>query len=194
MLHGCFIKIYTIDLGAGGLLTFYLYILCSLFRPDMNINRFANSAARLALPNFDKQQLLECLQEYVRCEESWIPEERGYSLYLRPTLIGTQPFLGVGPSKDAKLFIIASPVGPYYKSGFAPVSLLADPQYVRAWPGGVGNAKCGGNYAPGIVPQMHAGQKGHQQNLWLYGPDHEITEVSFLFDFLNLGSIILKTN
>ena len=54
---------------------------------------------------------------------------------------------------------------------------MADPKYVRAWPGGVGNTKCGGNYAPGILPQVEAGEKGHSQMLWLYGPDHEVTEV-----------------
>jgi branched-chain amino acid aminotransferase len=71
-----------------------------------------------------------------------------YSLYLRPTLIGTAPFLGVGPSQEALLYVILSPVGPYYKTGFAPVTLFASSKYVRAWPGGTGEAKCGGNYAP----------------------------------------------
>ena len=52
--------------------------------------------------------------------------------------------MGVGPSSKAKLFTILSPVGPYYKTGFAPVSLLADDRYARAWAGGVGNYKVGG--------------------------------------------------
>ena len=80
----------------------------------------------------------------IKCFLDWIPQERGYSLYLRPTLIATQDTLGVGASNKARLFVICSPVGPYYKTGFAAVSLLADERYVRAWPGGTGSSKVGG--------------------------------------------------
>jgi branched-chain amino acid aminotransferase len=61
-----------------------------LFRPMMNMNRFHSSAGRLALPSFDKEQLLKCIKELVKLDQSWIPSERGYSLYIRPTLIATQ--------------------------------------------------------------------------------------------------------
>jgi hypothetical protein len=91
--------------------------------------------------SFDGDQLLECIKELVRVDKEWIPQEHGYSLYIRPTAIATQPTLGVGPSAAAKMFVILSPVGPYYKTGFAPVSLLADNKHVRAWPGGVGQYK-----------------------------------------------------
>lgn len=75
------------------------------------------------------------------------------------------------------LFVITSPVGPYYKTGFKPVSLSADPSQVRAWPGGVGQYKLGANYAPGIKPQMQAATKGYHQNLWLFGDEAWLTEV-----------------
>ena len=103
--------------------------------------------------------------------------ERGYSLYLRPTLIGTQRTLGVGPPGSALLYIIASPVGPYYPTGFKAVSLEATTYAVRAWPGGVGDRKLGANYAPGIVPQLEAARRGCQQNLWLFGEENYVTEV-----------------
>jgi len=93
---------------------------------------------------------------------------KGYSLYLRPTMIGTQRTLGVGPPGSALFYTIACPVGPYYPTGFKAVSLEATTYAVRAWPGGAGNAKLGGNYAPCIVPQMLAAEKGFQQNLWLF--------------------------
>ena len=80
-------------------------------------------------------------------------------------------------SNSALLFVIASPVGPYYKSGFDAVKLYANTKYVRAWPGGTGDAKVGGNYAPGIKPQAEAAELGYAQNLWLFGPQHEVTEV-----------------
>eukprot|EP01137_Pigoraptor_chileana_P026026 Opistho-2@96415 len=156
-----------------------------LFRPDMNMNRISISAERLALPPFDRKQFLECIKELVRLEKSWIPNQKGFSLYIRPTLIGTQESLGVGPSARALLYVICSPVGPYYKSGFAPVKLLADAKFVRAWPGGTGSNKVGGNYAPTIKPQQAAAAKGYQQILWLFGPDHELTEVGTMNVFVH---------
>src|SRR6195952_1523383 len=97
-----------------------------------------------------------------------LSRQRGYSLYLRPTMIGTQRTLGVGPPGSALLYVIASPVGPYYPTGFKAVSLEATDYAVRAWPGGVGDKKLGANYAPCIVPQMQAASRGFQQNLWLF--------------------------
>lgn len=94
-------------------------------------------------------------------------------------MIGTQRTLGVGPPASALLYLIASPVGPYYPTGFKAVSLLASSANVRAWPGGVGNMKLGANYAPCILPQMEAGAQGFHQNLWLFPEDGEeyVTEV-----------------
>ena len=65
-----------------------------LFRPDMNVNRFYKSCKRLTLPTFEREELLECIKELVRVDQDWIPKERGYSLYLRPTAIATQESLG----------------------------------------------------------------------------------------------------
>ncbi|KAI9028482.1 aminotransferase [Hyaloraphidium curvatum] len=147
-----------------------------LFRPQMNMQRLWKSAHRLALPTFDQKALLELLEDLLKVDEKWIPNERGYSVYIRPTIIGTQESLGVGASNRALLFVILSPVGPYYKSGFAAVSLKATNEYTRAWPGGTGDAKIGANYAPGIRPQIEAGKEGYSQNLWLFGKEDFITE------------------
>ncbi|AEO58981.1 hypothetical protein MYCTH_2306813 [Thermothelomyces thermophilus ATCC 42464] len=148
-----------------------------LFRPDKNMERFNKSAARIALPTFDSAALIDLIARFAKLESRFIPEERGYSLYLRPTMIGTQKTLGVGPPGSALLFVIASPVGPYYPTGFKAVSLEATDYAVRAWPGGVGDKKLGANYAPCIVPQREAMSRGFQQNLWLFGEDEYVTEV-----------------
>jgi branched-chain amino acid aminotransferase len=92
-------------------------------------------------------------------------------------MIGTQRTLGVGPPASALLYVIASPVGPYYPTGFKAVSLEATDYAVRAWPGGVGDKKLGANYAPCILPQMQAASRGFHQNLWLFGEEEYITEV-----------------
>lgn len=79
--------------------------------------------------------------------------------------------------RQAMMFVILSPVGAYYAGGFKAVRVLADTNHVRAWPGGTGDAKCGGNYAATIVPQMQAKEKDCDQVLWLFGDDHQVTEV-----------------
>jgi len=148
-----------------------------LFRPDKNMARFNKSSARIALPNFSPNAMIELISKFCSLEERFIPAARGYSLYLRPTMIGTQRTLGIGPPGSALLFMIASPVGPYFPTGFKAVSLEATDYAVRAWPGGVGNMKLGANYAPCVVPQLEAAKRGFHQNLWLFGEEEFVTEV-----------------
>lgn len=124
----------------------------------------------------------------IQIDAEWVPPyESNASLYIRPTLIGTEAALGVISSKEAILYIIAGPVGPYFATGtIKPVSLLADPSYVRAWPGGVGDRKLGSNYAPTLAVQKVAEKMGLQQVLWLYGDDHQLTEVGTMNIFVFL--------
>lgn len=151
-----------------------------LFRPDRNMARFNKSSARIALPTFGHQALIDLIKKFSSIEQRFIPAEKGYSLYLRPTMIGTQRTLGVGPPGSALLFVIASPVGPYHPTGFKAVSLEATDYAVRAWPMGVGDMKLGANYAPCIKPQMEAAKRGFHQNLWLFGEEEFVTEVGIM--------------
>ena len=155
-----------------------------LFRPDKNMKRLNKSAARIALPTIDGDNFIRLIAKFVETDARFIPQARGYSLYLRPTLIGTQPTLGVGPPGSALLYVIASPVGPYYPTGFKAISLEATSYAVRAWPGGVGDKKLGANYAPCIVPQLQAAKRGFHQNLWLFGEDELVTEVGTMNLFI----------
>lgn len=148
-----------------------------LFRPDKNMARLNKSSARIALPTFEPKDFIELISKFAQLDSRFIPDKRGYSLYLRPTMIGTQKTLGVGAPGSALLYVIASPVGPYYPTGFKAVSLEATDYAVRAWPGGVGDKKLGANYAPCIVPQLQAASRGFQQNLWLFGEEEYVTEV-----------------
>ncbi|KAL3897756.1 MAG: hypothetical protein SGCHY_003206 [Lobulomycetales sp.] len=169
-----------------------------MFRPDMNMARLQRSMTRLTLPEFSQGEFLKCIQELLRLDQDWyiicssnpgkgslqnqvidklLDKQSGYSLYIRPTAIATQRTLGVGPSDSALLFCIASPVGPYYKTGFSAVSLYASRSFVRAWPGGTGDSKLGANYAPGILPQLQVAKDGYQQILWMFGEQDYATEV-----------------
>ncbi|XMA10203.1 hypothetical protein WAI453_002994 [Rhynchosporium graminicola] len=157
-----------------------------LFRPQNNMARMNRSSARIALPTFDPAAMIELISKFAQLEERFIPAQKGYSLYLRPTMIGTQRTLGVGPPGSALLYVIASPVGPYYPTGFKAISLEATDYAVRAWPGGVGDKKLGANYAPCILPQMEAASRGFHQNLWLFGKEEYVTEVGTMNMFVVL--------
>lgn len=148
-----------------------------MFRPDRNMARMNQSAARIALPTFDGEQFTQLISKFLELEQDFVPQGEGYSLYLRPTIIGTTATLGVSTPDKALLYVIASPVGPYYLTGFKAVSLEATDYAVRAWPGGVGNKKLGANYAPCVQPQLEAAKRGYQQNLWLFGEEGYVTEV-----------------
>jgi len=159
-----------------------------LFRPQLNMKRLSNSMDRLCMPgsDFDHEELIECIAKLVRLDQDWIPTEEGYSLYIRPTVISTHPYLGVAAPDEILLYVITCPVGPYYPSGFAPVRLTADTPYVRAWPGGTGAAKVGGNYAGSMKPQTDASNRGYSQILWVFGEEEEITEVGAMNVFFFL--------
>eukprot|EP00760_Papus_ankaliazontas_P028177 PhM_4_TR356/c1_g1_i1/m.63621/K00826/E2.6.1.42, ilvE; branched-chain amino acid aminotransferase len=148
----------------------------NLFRPDMNAKRMLRSCEHIALPSFDEKEFVELIKLLVRVENGWVPRDRGYSLYVRPCVVATDPVLGLHTPTMAKFFILLSPVGPYYSTGLKPVKLIVEETARRAWPGGSGNHKVGGNYAPTIPHQKKAEDAGFQQVLWL-GPNDEVTEV-----------------
>ncbi|KAF7480376.1 branched-chain-amino-acid aminotransferase, mitochondrial isoform X1 [Marmota monax] len=156
-----------------------------LFRPWLNMDRMLRTALRLCLPSFDKVELLECIRRLIEVDKAWVPRGTGTSLYVRPVLIGTEDSLGVSSASQALLFVILCPVGSYFPGdSVTPVSLLADPTFIRAWMGGVGDYKVGGNYGPTVLLQQEAQKKGCEQVLWLYGPDHQLTEVGTMNIFI----------
>ncbi|MES1911092.1 MAG: hypothetical protein MHM6MM_003579 [Cercozoa sp. M6MM] len=156
-----------------------------LFRPIENAKRMRSSMERLMLPSFEEKEWVKLVHKLVAADSKFVPHKEGYSMYLRPTGISTQDTLGVGPARAAKLFFIASPVGPYYPTGFKAVRLLADSRYVRAWPGGTGDKKVGGNYAPCIKAQMDCAAQGYSQNLWLFGDEGYVTEAGTMNIFMH---------
>lgn len=151
-----------------------------LFRPEMNMARMNRSAARASLPTFDSEAMIALIKRLIQVDVAHVPHLLGESLYLRPTLIGTPDTLGMGTPGEALLYCICNPVGSYFGVGAAidPVSLLAISKSVRAWPGGTGSYKLGGNYVCATLLASQAQLQGHQQVLWLYGTEEpELTEV-----------------
>jgi branched-chain amino acid aminotransferase len=141
----------------------------TMFRPQMNVARLNRSAEMLCMPQVDPGLFLEALKQLVRLEREWIPRTEGCSLYIRPTMVATDPFLGVRASDTYVFYIIVGPVGAYYPRGFVPVSIMVSEKYVRAVRGGIGSCKAAANYAASLAGQMEAKKLGFDQVLWLDG-------------------------
>ncbi len=147
-----------------------------LFRPRSNFERMNKSAVRMCMPRIPVDRMLQALKALVYLERSWVPTAPGATLYLRPTMIASEPALGLRPSDEYIFFILASPVGAYYAEGFNPVKIYVESKYVRAVPGGVGEAKTAGNYAASVKALTEAQRNGYSQVLWLDALEHKYIE------------------
>ncbi|MHA2171284.1 MAG: branched-chain amino acid aminotransferase [Candidatus Kariarchaeaceae archaeon] len=147
-----------------------------MFRPQENAKRFKKSAIRMVMPPIDEEYFLESIRRLVELEKDWVPRKRGTALYIRPTLIATEPVLGVKPSKEYYFFTILAPSGPYFVEGFSPTKIKVEDTYVRAALGGTGDAKAGGNYASSLLAGKKAQEEGFAQVLWLDAKERKYVE------------------
>jgi branched-chain amino acid aminotransferase len=147
-----------------------------LFRPEANARRFNRSAARLAMPAVPEELFLESIRVLVEQDREWVPSRAEDSLYLRPFMFATDPYLGVRPSLEYLYCLIASPAGAYFPRGVQPVSVWLSTEFTRAAPGGTGEAKCAGNYAASLVAQAQAAEAGCDQVVWLDAVEHRWVE------------------
>lgn len=149
----------------------------SLFRPEFNYHRLKKGADRLCLIAPPQELFMQGLKQLVQLESRWVPRSEACALYIRPTLIGTEGFLGVRPSKEILFFILLSPVGAYYSSKAACLKIWVEDQALRAAPGGLGDIKASANYAASLQAAQHAKAKGYDQVLWLDVKHEGIEEV-----------------
>lgn len=136
------------------------------FRPELNAARLRRSAKRLALPELPEGLFLDAIDALVGVDAEWVPAGTGKSLYLRPFLIATEPFLGVRPTDQALFGVIGSPAGDYFDGSDEGISLWLSTDIARAGRGGTGAAKCGGNYAASLLAQEQAREHGCAQVLF----------------------------
>jgi branched-chain amino acid aminotransferase len=148
----------------------------ALFRPDRHAERFRRSAERTCMEPVPDALFIDSVTALVRADEAYVPEAPDTSLYVRPTLVATEPFLGVRPARQYLFFVIACPVGPYYAEGFKPVSIWVEQEYVRAAAGGLGTAKVGANYVASLYASERAKDKGYAQVLWTDAVNHRLIE------------------
>ena len=159
-----------------------------IFRVDRNCRRMNEGAARICMPAMDPEFMADVICKLIEVEKDWVPHSPATALYIRPTLIGTEPFLGVKPSKTYTFFVILSPVGPYYAEGLDPVKIWVEDKYVRAARGGLGAIKAGANYAASLLAAEEAKKKGYAQVLWLDAQEHKwFEEVCTMNLFVKIG-------
>ncbi|MBP5312815.1 MAG: branched-chain amino acid aminotransferase [Clostridia bacterium] len=137
------------------------------FRPDLNAARMATSCERLCMPVFPVDRFVEAVVETVRRNADYVPPYgSGATLYVRPVMFATSPVLGVKPAVNYQFRIFVSPVGPYFKGGAKPVSIMVS-DFDRAAPHGTGHVKAGLNYAMSLFAIEHAHELGFNENMYL---------------------------
>ena len=136
----------------------------NLFRPQMNCQRFARSAERLAMPIVPESLFFQGIESVTRTCVDLIPGESGRSLYLRPFLFGTESGYLLRNSHTFRFMVIANPVESY-ASGEA--SIAIERREVRAAVGGIGACKASANYAASLRASSAAVRQGHTVALWL---------------------------
>ena len=166
-----------------------------LFRPRDNFKRMNRSAKGMCIPKIDIDFVMDALKKLIKVEEKWIPETLGTSLYIRPTIIASDPFLGVRASFTYKFYIILSSVGAYYAEGLNPVKIWVSKDHVRAAKGGVGEFKTAGNYAASLIASEKAKKDGYAQVLWLDAIERKyIEEVGAMNIFFIIDDEIVTPN
>jgi branched-chain amino acid aminotransferase len=152
----------------------------------------------MAMAQVDPEDHFEAIAKLVEMEQAWVPNQDGASLYIRPVMIATEAALGVHASRSYLHFIITAPVGPYFSSGFNPISVFVSKEYVRAVRGGVGSAKTGGNYAASLYVSERVAKLGYQQVLWLDATERRYIEevgamnIAFVYDGKHISTPALS--
>lgn len=139
-----------------------------LFRPMENARRLQQSARTLLMEPVPETLFRDAVHRVVQANRRFVPPSgSGAALYIRPLEIGISPEVGLKPSREYLFMVFVTPVGPYFKSGFSPITLLVTEELDRAAPGGVGGAKAAGNYAASLRGTVSARAQGYAEVLYL---------------------------
>lgn len=161
----------------------------NIFRPMDNIRRMNRSADRMCMPPVPEDLFLEAMTTLVRMDAGWIPTDDEGAMYIRPFMYASDAFIGVRTSETYRFMIITCPVRGYYAEA---VKVKIETHYSRAFPGGTGEAKCGGNYAASLYPAKQAHDKGYHQLIWTDGVQHKYVEESGTMNvFFRIGDALI---
>lgn len=170
----------------------------NLFRPDMNAKRLNRTNERMCIPPMDEELFIEAVKAIVRVDADWTPTQPGTSLYIRPFIISPEVSFSVMPAKHYWFIIVLCPVGAYYAGNDKQLHgshILVEEEYIRAAVGGTGFAKCGGNYACGMIAATKAKERGCEEVLWLDAKEHKyVEEVGTSNAFFKIGDKVITSS
>ena len=161
-----------------------------LFRPYENAKRFNSSNTRMCIPEINENIFVNSILELIAIDKKWVPENLEHSLYIRPFIFATDPYIGIKPSDSYRFMIFTCPVGSYYTD---PVSVKVETHYSRAVQGGTGFAKAAGNYAAALYPAMLAAKEGYRQLIWTDSNEHKYIEEAGTMNVMFVINDILIT-
>ncbi|MDT0477787.1 branched-chain amino acid aminotransferase [Streptomyces sp. DSM 41014] len=138
-----------------------------VWRPRDHALRFQRSCRRLAMPELPVETFVAAVDQLVLADESSLSGDPSHSIYLRPIMFGTDTSLMLRRSRNYRFLLMAFVAGGFFGDGIESVSVYASHTYSRAFPGGTGDVKIAGNYAPSFLAQREAEAAGCQQVLWL---------------------------
>lgn len=137
-----------------------------IFRPFENFLRFNKSAERMAMPHLPTNIFMTAVFDVVAYASHFVPQRSGESLYIRPFMFASEESLGIKPAEKFTFMVIASPSASYFNETGG-LSVYIERENARAFPGGTGFAKTGGNYAAGLASAIKTKKLGFIQTLWL---------------------------
>lgn len=138
------------------------------FRLEENAARLQSTCRGIMMPEVPTDLFVEMCHRVILLNERFVPPyESGAALYIRPLLVGTGAQVGVHPAEEYLFIIFVTPVGPYFKGGFATTNYVITRDYDRAAPLGTGTYKVGGNYAASLRANMEAHAKGYSCEFYL---------------------------
>ena len=161
-----------------------------LFRPYENAKRFNSSNTRMCIPEINENIFVKSILELIAIDKKWVPENLEHSLYIRPFIFATDPYIGIKPSDSYRFMIFTCPVGSYYTD---PVPVKVETHYSRAVQGGTGFAKASGNYAAALYPAMLAAKEGYRQLIWTDANEHKYIEEAGTMNVMFVINDILIT-
>ena len=161
-----------------------------LFRPYENAKRFNSSNTRMCIPEINENIFVNSILELIAIDKKWVPENLEHSLYIRPFIFATDPYIGIKPSDSYRFMIFTCPVGSYYTD---PVPVKVETHYSRAVQGGTGFAKAAGNYAAALYPAMLAAKEGYRQLIWTDANEHKYIEEAGTMNVMFVINDILIT-
>ena len=147
----------------------------NIFRIEKHHQRINASLDRMCMPSIPYELFSAALQQLVNVDKTWVPEGEDVALYIRPLVFASEAKFGVKISDEYTLIIMTGPVSTLYQK---PIKVKVERHYIRAAKGGVGYAKCAGNYGGSFYATQKAREEGFDNVLWMDAFEHEYFEES----------------